>query len=172
MPIQAAGNQQQLKNINRMALVRHLCANPGLSRVDLAAAVGLQKSTVSMLARELLEEGWLVERDVVATGDLGRRPTPLFIDPTRLLLLGAEVGIESIRVVATSLTGEVLATAVANHGSTKTAKACVASLAAALLKVRKQLDKGRHQIIGIGVGVPGGVAVSYTHLTLPTILRV
>ena len=157
MPIQAAGNQQQLKNINRMALVRHLCANPGLSRVDLAAAVGLQKSTVSMLARELLEEGWLVERDVVATGDLGRRPTPLFIDPTRLLLLGAEVGIESIRVVATSLTGEVLATAVANHGSTKTAKACVASLAAALLKVRKQLDKGRHQIIGIGVGVPGGV---------------
>jgi len=157
LPIQAAGNQQQLKNINRMALVRHLCANPGLSRVDLAAAVGLQKSTVSMLARELLEEGWLVERDVVATGDLGRRPTPLFIDPTRLLLLGAEVGIESIRVVATSLTGEVLATAVANHGSTKTAKACVASLAAALLKVRKQLDKGRHQIIGIGVGVPGGV---------------
>ena len=113
MPIQAAGNQQQLKNMNRMALVRHLCAQPGLSRVDLAGAVGLQKSTVSMLVRELLEEGWLVERDVVATGDLGRRPTPLFIDPTRLLLLGAEVGIESIRVVATSLTGEVLATAVA-----------------------------------------------------------
>ena len=157
MPIQAAGNQQQLKNINRMALVRHLCANPGLSRVDLALAVGLQKSTVSMLVRELLAEGWLIEHDVVATGDLGRRPTPLFIDPTRLLLLGAEVGIDSIRVVATSLTGEVLATAMANHGSTKTAKACVASLTAALLKLRKQLDKGQHQIIGIGVGLPGGV---------------
>lgn len=157
MPIQAAGNQQQLKNINRMALVRHLCANPGLSRVDLALAVGLQKSTVSMLVRELLEEGWLVERDVVATGDLGRRPTPLFIDPTRLLLLGAEVGIDSIRVVATSLTGEVLTTGVANHGSTKTAKACVSNLAAGLLKLLKQLDKSQHQIIGIGVGVPGGV---------------
>ena len=157
MPIQAAGNQQQLKNINRMALVRHLCANPGLSRVDLAGAVGLQKSTVSTLVRELLEEGWLLEHDVVATGDLGRRPTPLFIDPTRLLLLGAEVGIDSIRVVATSLTGEVLTTAVANHGSTKTAKACVSNLAAALLKLLKQLDKSQHQIIGIGVGVPGGV---------------
>jgi predicted NBD/HSP70 family sugar kinase len=157
LPIPAAGNQQRLKNINRMALVRHLCANPGLSRVDLALAVGLQKSTVSMLVRELLAEGWLIERDVVATGDLGRRPTPLFIDPTSLLLLGAEVGIDSIRVVATSLTGEVLATAVANHASTKTAKACIASLAAGLLKLRKQLDKGRHQIIGIGIGVPGGV---------------
>ena len=140
-----------------MALVRHLCANPGLSRVGLASAVGLQKSTVSLLVRELLEEGWLVEREVVATGDLGRRPTPLFIDPVRLLLLGAEVGFESIRVAATSLTGEVLATAVVAHESTMSAKACVTSLAAALLKVRKQLEKGRHKFIGIGVGLPGGV---------------
>jgi len=157
MPIQAAGHQQQLKNLNRMALVRRLCVNPGLSRVDLAAAVGLQKSTVSMLVRELLEEGWLVEHEVVATGDLGRRPTPLFIDPTRLLLLGAEVGIDSMRVVATSLTGEMLATAVVRHGSTTSAKACLASLAGTLLKVRKQLDKGQHRILGIGVGLPGGV---------------
>jgi len=155
--IHAAGNQQLLKDINRMALVRHLCANPGSSRVDLASGVGLQKSTVSLLVRELLEEGWLVERDVVATGDLGRRPTPLFIDPTRLLLLGAEIGIESIRVVATSLTGEVLAKAVANHEPATSAKACIASLVTALLKVRKQLNKGEHQIIGIGVGLPGGV---------------
>ena len=157
MAIQAAGNQQLLKDIHRMALVRELCATPGLSRADLATAVGLQKSTVSMLVRELLEEGWLLERDVVATGDLGRRPTPLFIDPTRLLLLGVEVGIDSIRAVATSLTGDVLVTAVANHGASRTAAACISSVAAALLKLRKQLDKGQHRVIGIGVGLPGGV---------------
>lgn len=150
-----SGNQQLLKDINRMALVRHLCVHPGLSRADLATAVGLTKSTVSLLVRELLEEGWLVEREIVATGDLGRRPTPLFIDPARLLLLGAEVGIDSIRVVATSLTGEVLARAVASHGAT--AKACIVALANALLKVRKQLDGNRHQIIGMGIGLPGGV---------------
>lgn len=157
MLAETAGNQQLLKGINRMALVRHLCANPGLSRADLATAVGLTKSTVSLLVRELLDEGWLVEREIVATGDLGRRPTPLFIDPARLLLLGVEVGIESARVVATSLTGDVLARAVSNYGAGKTAKACVASLATALLKVRKQLDESQHRIIGIGVGLPGGV---------------
>jgi predicted NBD/HSP70 family sugar kinase len=154
---EAAGNQQLLKDINRMALVRHLCANPGLSRADLAPAVGLTKSTVSLLVRELIAEGWLIEREVVATGDLGRRPTPLFIDPTRLLLLGAEVGIEGVRAVGTSLTGEVLATAVASYGSAKSAKACIATVATALLKVRKQLDESEHRIIGIGVGLPGGV---------------
>ena len=156
MQAEAAGSQQLLKVINRMALVRHLCANPGLSRADLAGAVGLTKSTVSLLVRELITEGWLAEREVVATGDLGRRPTPLFIDPARLLLLGAEVGIESVRVVATSLTGDVQACTVANYGASRTAKACITSLSTALLKVRRQLDAGQ-QILGIGVGLPGGV---------------
>ncbi|MGQ3052961.1 MAG: ROK family protein [Roseateles sp.] len=156
MQAEAAGSQQLLKVINRMALVRHLCAHPGLSRADLAGAIGLTKSTVSLLVRELILEGWLAEREVVATGDLGRRPTPLFIDPGRLLLLGAEVGIESVRVVATSLTGEVKACTVANYGASRTAKACIGSLATALLKLRRQLDANQ-QILGIGVGLPGGV---------------
>jgi predicted NBD/HSP70 family sugar kinase len=154
---QAAGNQQLLKVINRMALVRHLCANPGLSRADLAPAVGLTKSTVSLLVRELIAEGWLLEREVVSTGDLGRRPTPLFIDPARLLMLGAEVGVDSVRVVATTLTGEVLARTVSSFAANRTVKGCITSLSAALLKVRKQLDAKLHQIIGIGIGLPGGV---------------
>jgi predicted NBD/HSP70 family sugar kinase/DNA-binding XRE family transcriptional regulator len=157
LPIEATGNQQLLKDINRMVLVRQLCTSPGLSRADLANEVGLTKSTVSLLVRELIDEGWLVERDVVATGELGRRPTPLFIDPRRLLLLGAEVGIESVRVVATSLTGDVLARTVAGYASAGSAKACVGTLANALLKLRKQLGDAEHRIIGIGVGLPGGV---------------
>ncbi|CAM4024175.1 ROK family transcriptional regulator [Roseateles saccharophilus] len=157
MPVEATGSQQLLKDINRMALVRHLCAKPGQSRADLATAVGLTKSTVSALVRDLVAEGWLEEREVVATGDLGRRPTPLFIDPARLLLLGAEVDIDSARVVATSLTGEVKAHAVASHGPGKSAKASIASLATALLKLRRQFDATQHRIIGIGVGLPGGV---------------
>jgi len=157
LPGEATGHQQLLKDINRMALVRHLCANPGLSRADLASAVGLTKSTVTMLVRELLAEGWLIEHEVVATGDLGRRPTPLFIDPSRLLLIGAEVGIDSVRVVATSLTGEVLARVVAGYGASKSEKARIGILATAMLKVRKQLDDRQQRVIGMGVGLPGGV---------------
>ena len=157
MPAEATGHQHLLKDINRMALVRILCARPGLSRADLAPAVGLTKSTVTTLVRELLAEGWLIEHEVVATGDLGRRPTPLFIDPSRLLLMGAEVAIDSVRVVATSLTGDVLARSVASVDAGRNAKAGISTLAAAVVKVRRQLDASRHRIIGIGVGLPGGV---------------
>jgi len=122
VPVEATGHQHLLKDINRMAVVRVLCARPGLSRADLSAAVGLTKSTVTTLVRELIAEGWLLEREVVATGDLGRRPTPLYIDPSRMLLMGAEVGIDSVRVVATSLTGEVLARSVARLDASKSAR--------------------------------------------------
>ena len=148
-----------------MTLVRELCAKPGQSRADLAAGVRLTKSTVGLLVRELIAEGWLLERESVATGDIGRRPTPLFIDPGRLVLLGAEIGIESARIVATSLLGEVLARAQLDHGSDRDAHACIAHLASALLDIRGQLDGSAQEVIGIGIGLPGGVdeATGFLH---------
>jgi predicted NBD/HSP70 family sugar kinase len=155
----AKGGQQLLKVVNRMTVVRHLCANPGASRADLASAVGLTKSTVSSSVRDLISQGWVVERDVIATGDMGRRPTPLFIDETRLLSLGAEVGVESVRVVATSLTGEIQASVVVEHGDDRSAKACIAGLSQALLQLQARFGDER-RVVGIGVGLPGGVQLT------------
>lgn len=151
------GHQQVLKGINKMSIFRHLSGSPGLSRTDVAAGVQLTKSTVSLLVRELIDEGWLVEREVVATGDLGRRPTPLFVDTTRLVLVGGEVGIEGVRAVATSLTGEILAQARSAYGPASSAKACLGVLAGVMQKLLRQIDPERQRIIGIGVGLPGGV---------------
>lgn len=148
--------QAQLKRGNRMAIVRELRVHPGQSRVDLANALGLTKSTVSALVRELIDEGWLLERDVLVTGDIGRRPTPLFVDPARLLLLGTQVGIGVVRVVLTSLTGEVLAARSAGYDTGLDVEACIRELTRAMLAVAaKRVDTQR--IIGIGVGLPGGV---------------
>jgi predicted NBD/HSP70 family sugar kinase len=157
LSVEVAGNQLLLKGANRMAVVRQLCLNPGMSRSELSAAVGLTRSTVTKLVRELLAEGWLVEREVVTTGELGRRPTPLSIDPHRLSLMGAEVGVGSVRVVATSLAGEVLACLAAGFDPGGSAEHCIDALSAALLAVREQLDDPKRQTIGIGVGLPGGV---------------
>jgi predicted NBD/HSP70 family sugar kinase len=158
------GHQQILKDINRMSIVRQLCVQPGLSRTGLAAAVELTKSTVTLLVRELIDEGWLVEREVLATGDVGRRPTPLFIDPDRLVLVGCEVGIGGVRAVATTLTGDIVARSKAAYRSASSAKACLGILANTLVEMVERLDSGR-RVIGVGVGVPGGVdeARGYLH---------
>lgn len=153
---ESSNGQALLKRGNRMALIRQLRVQPGQSRVDLANALGLTKSTVSALTRELIDEGWLVEREVVVTGDIGRRPTPLFIDPTRLLLLGAQVGIGHVRVVLTSLTGEVLSARSVGYDTDLEVEACILALTRTLLAVAAQRGETQ-RIIGIGVGLPGGV---------------
>lgn len=160
------GDQQLLKEINRMALVCHLCSHPGLSRADLADVLNLTKSTVSLLTRELVEQGWIIERDIVATGNLGRRPTPLYINPERLVLLGADVGIENIRVVAVSLVGSVIASTVIDYDNHADAAECIAALASGLLQMSKLVSNDTREIAGIGIGLPGGVdeAAGILHL--------
>ena len=80
---------------------------PGLSRADLAKETGLTKSTVSLLVQHLIDDGWLIESDIQATGAIGRRPTPLSLDGTRLVMIGADVSVDNLRVLAVSLTGEI-----------------------------------------------------------------
>ncbi|HEY1130411.1 MAG TPA: ROK family protein [Roseateles sp.] len=162
--MQLIADQHLLKDLNRMAIVRQLSAWPGQSRAALAEALQLTKSTVSALVKELLAEGWLLEREVVATGELGRRPTPLFVDPGRLVLLGAEVGVDGVQVVATSLTGDVLARARSPLDAARDPHLALVRAAKLLLQLHARLDTPAQRVIGIGLGLPGGVDEQRGHL--------
>lgn len=151
------GDQQLLRQINRMVLVRKLLSEPELSRADLAGKVGLTKSTISVLVRELVEDGWFCEREHVITGSLGRRPTPLHIDETRLALLGADLGVDEMRLVATNLLGEVLEHQIVQYQDVTNADSCLKLLADALLQMGQKPHIRNRRILGIGVGMHGGV---------------
>ncbi|WP_141289889.1 MarR family transcriptional regulator, partial [Ideonella azotifigens] len=105
----ATGDQSLLKRINSAALLRLVKTGSGLSRADLAKRSGLTKSTVSLLVQELIDDGWIREAEVPVSGAIGRRPTPLEMDNSRLALLGAEIGVDYLNVVACDLQGRVLA---------------------------------------------------------------
>jgi predicted NBD/HSP70 family sugar kinase len=150
------GDQRLVKNINRMALLRVLRAEPGLSRAGLAERSGLTRSTVSLLIRELIDEGWLVEDAVSVTGAPGRRPTPLGLDAARIVLLGAELGPDAICVVTTSLSGEVLETSLAPLRSREPDAACHQLVELVTVQSTKVAATGA-RLLGIGVGLPGAV---------------
>lgn len=160
MPV--TGDHQFLKQLNRMALVRQVSTQPGLSRAALAQVLGLTKSTVSMLVRDLMDEGWLTESELIATGEVGRRATPLHLDPGRLALLGAEVGVDEARVLATNLLGQVLDTRVVTYDDSADPASCMALVAGALVRLARRLGRatgagGARRVLGIGVGLHGGV---------------
>lgn len=160
MPV--TGDSQLLKQLNRMALVRQVSTQPGLSRASLADVLGLTKSTVSMLVRDLMDEGWLTESELIATGEVGRRATPLHLDPDRLALLGADIGVDEARVVATNLLGEVLDTRIVTYDDTDAPASCIQLVADGLVRMARRLGRansaaGARQMLGVGVGLHGGV---------------
>ena len=152
------GDGSLLKRINRMALVRLVKAEPGLSRADLAKRTGLTKSTVSVLVAELVDEGWLREGSPPAGQGLGRRPTPLAIDPSRLGLLGAELGVDYLNVVACSLRGEVLSSRSLPYQHRDVARS-VKRLCDLIAEAHAVLRGRRCRPLGVGVAIPGMVDV-------------
>jgi predicted NBD/HSP70 family sugar kinase len=150
------GDQSFLKNINRMAMIRLIRGQPGLSRADLALNTGLTKSTVSQLVQELIDEGWLAEDDALVTGSIGRRPTPLRLNTERLALIGADLTVGRVDVVATTLTGEVIAETRRTMDS-RDVKEVMAVLADGITEIVGRMRDERRTVLGIGVGVPGPV---------------
>ncbi len=160
MPV--TGDQQLLKQINRMALVRQVSLQPGLSRAALADVLGLTKSTITQLVRELMDEGWLAERELMITGDVGRRATPLHLDAGRLVLLGADVGVDEARVVATNLLGVVLDSRIVPYDDAQDPASCIRLVAQALVRVARRLARpdasgGPRRVLGTGLGLHGAV---------------
>lgn len=151
------GDQRLLKRINRMALVRLVRARPGLSRAELAAETGLTKSTVSLLVQELIDEGWLREEEVLVTGAIGRRPTPLRIDGSRLALLGAELAVGKLCVLGMSLDGEVLHREEYVFPVSDKPGSVLSRLADMIRQVATQVQEGGRQLLGLGLALPGAV---------------
>ena len=152
--MKTTGDQQLVKRINRSVLLRLLRQRGSLSRAQLAQESGLTKSTVSLLVRELIDEGWITESELAAAQGMGRPSTPLRLDGTRRAMVGVEIGVESLRVAGVSLTGEVLWSAEETLAERGPAAVC---RQAAALVVRAQGALAARPVLvsGIGFGVPG-----------------
>jgi predicted NBD/HSP70 family sugar kinase len=152
--MQATGDLQLVKRINRSVLLRLLRAQGGMSRAQLAQASGLTKTTVSQLVRELLEEAWLSETGSSAALGPGRPSTPLHLDDLRRALLGVEIAVHSLRVVGVSLTGRVLCVREAPLAAS-TPEAVCQQAAELIGQTLQDIAALNMQVLGLGVGLPG-----------------
>lgn len=150
------GDQSLLKRINRMALVRLVKDEPGLSRVDLSNRTGLTKTTVGMLVQELIDEGWFHQSAPAEGQGVGRRPLPLQLDRERIGLLGAEIGVDYINVVSCNLHGDVLQATCIPYKH-KDVGRTLKALAAMVARAHADLAVNGRRVLGFGLGVPGTI---------------
>src|SRR5436309_11891549 len=87
--IEARRNQgassEVVRDINRRIVLNLVRTRQPISRADLARVSGLQRSTISLIIEQLIEEKWVLEGP---TGRLprGRRPTFLRLNDERVII--------------------------------------------------------------------------------------
>jgi predicted NBD/HSP70 family sugar kinase len=140
------------RDINRRIVLNLIRKHQPVSRADLSRRSGLQRSTVSSIAEQLIAERWITEG---ATGHLprGRKPTFLHLNGTRAGIIGID-----LRPLTTTIALSDLDDHLVIHETLPTGKnpeAFVAHLGSRL----KDLMRAQPDVVyeGIGIALPGRV---------------
>jgi glucokinase-like ROK family protein len=106
MDFKNTADQALVREMNLSSVLRMVHNEAPLSRAQLAATIGLNKSTVSSLMEELLDRRLVVETGV--TAGTGRPATLLEMNPRAGGIIGVELGVDFVAIVLTDFVGKIL----------------------------------------------------------------
>ena len=147
------------RDINRRIVLNLIRTHQPISRADLARHSGLQRSTVSVIAEQLIKERWITEG---ANGHTprGRRPRFLHLNKERVGIIGINVRPVTTTLALADLDANFLA-----QDSLATPQDPKQFLTELVPRVRKLIDS-RPELTceGIGVSLPGRVDLASKQL--------
>lgn len=123
------------------------------SRADVAARLGLTRSTVSRLVDELIDGGLVLELDPVS-GRRGRPAVPLVPASEGLVAIGLEANVERLVTTVVGVSGDVV-------------KQSVEELDVGGLGPKKALARLAQQALGVIDDLPAASRVVGVHLSVP-----
>jgi len=142
-------SSEVVRGINRSIVLNLIRTRQPISRADLARASGLQRSTISLIAEELIKEHWVLEGP---TGRLprGRRPTFLRLNEERVII-GIDIRPPQITLAVGNVNGKFTSQEVIPTPSSP--KAAVDAL---IHRIQPLIRSCRaRKIEGIGITLPG-----------------
>jgi glucokinase-like ROK family protein len=153
------GDQTLVRQLNRSILLQRLWVGSPVSRADLAASTGLNKTTVSHLVDELLSDGFV--REVGRNASIGGRPGVLLeLDPDTGWIIGCEIGVGHISVVLASLRARVTWRRQASFGKEDSVESVLDRLTTLMRQAKQHAQRTGRRLIGAGLAVPGLVDIS------------
>lgn len=154
MAIKSVVDQAFLRESNLSSVLRFLHSEVSISRAQLAALTGLNKSTISSLVEELLERGLVHEIGINSVG-AGRPAMLLEINPEAGSIIGVELGVDFIFVVITDFVGKIIWRRLAQADPAEEKET---TLAQTLEIVNEAIKAGRElglRPLGLGLATPG-----------------
>jgi predicted NBD/HSP70 family sugar kinase len=146
-----AGSPALLRELNRSAILSLIGQRGSIARVEIARELALSPATVTVLTRELVQEG--VVREVATAPSRGGRPGVLLgLVGGAAHALGVKIAPDRLTFVRVSLEGEPLG--FAGREFDATAHDAVERLLDELASVAEDRPNGS-RLLGVGLGVPG-----------------
>jgi glucokinase-like ROK family protein len=166
----ATADQLFIRRLNTALVMDCLRTHGPLSRAGLSAAVGLNRSTVSSVINDLLEENFVREIGLQPS-ERGRPGMLLELNPDGGCAVGVEIGVDFLSVVLTDFIAQVLwrQRITSNPQDEQSA---IIERAEGIVQEALEIGEGRGlRLLGIGLGVPGLVDIRQGNLVFAPNLR-
>ncbi|PTM56580.1 ROK family transcriptional regulator [Desmospora activa] len=147
------GNYQLVKRINKSLVLQTLRHRSPLSRAELAQLTGLNKTTISSLVSELLDEQLLYESGPGQSKG-GRRPVMLHFNGNAGYAIGIDLGVNYVVGILTDLNGKILREQRLPLQD-KDYNRVLAQIDSLVTTLMADIPASRYGAVGIGIGVPG-----------------
>jgi predicted NBD/HSP70 family sugar kinase len=151
-------SSETARRINRDIVLELVRVHQPISRADLARHSGLQRSTISQIVEQLIDEKWVCE-GAVASAPRGRRPTLLELNEN-LVAIAIDIHPEQATVATVDLNGRLLSRS--QVPLTSDPEASVHLLTACMGRMKHALT--RKSVEGIGISLPGRIDPSTQRL--------
>jgi glucokinase-like ROK family protein len=167
---QGTADQSLIRKLNTAVVLDVLRRFAPLSRAELAAQTGLNRSTVSIIVNYLIEGGFVQETDL-QTSRVGRPGMLLVLNPKGGCAVGVEIGVDFVSVILTDFIAQVLWR---ERVTLPAGASQITIIEQATDLTQKALERGAEQglrPLGIGLGVPGLVDIHQGKLVFAPNLR-
>jgi predicted NBD/HSP70 family sugar kinase len=146
------GNSKIVRNINRSTILNQIRINEPISRVQIARLTGLNKSTVSSIVNDLLEEGLIIEQ-MSADKNVGRNPIDLRLKLGKYLIGAINIDQVKTHFAVVDINGKVIDTSFLHLNPRKNPEEYLKTCLAELEKLYKKHNI--EKLEGLGISVAG-----------------
>jgi len=154
----ATADQSLVRKLNTAVVLDVLRRKSPLSRAELSGVTGLNRSTVSNIINQLIEEGLVQETDF-QSARVGRPGMELILNPNGGFAIGLEIGVDFLSIILTDFTAhELWRKRVLSDPGVSQLDIIERSFSLAQEAVDLGLSQGLRPL-GIGLGVPGLVDI-------------
>lgn len=166
----ATATTTDLKLINRNKVYRYIYENEKVSKQDIVLALGLSLPTISQNLTELFHQGLLRYAGKFESSG-GRKPKKISIIPDARMVIGVEIKMEHINILAIDLKGNPRPSERLEHNF-EASESYGKFLAAEIEHYIEKNDINPAIILGVGISIPGVLDEGKAHIINAPTLKV